>query len=575
MEKSLEFIRKNALGLIFLLAFILRWLFARVPFWEVDSTAFLATVRYLLGQDPGFQGIFYWPPLYPVLAALLAGAGLGIPAALSLIPILCGALLVFPLYRLGRFCFGEKGGLYAALLTAVYPQLVYFSGMKRTEGLYLLFFFWGVYHLQKCLFGEKKSPRSALLAGLFIGLAYLSRFEGLSLFLLGVLWLLVSAWRSRREWGNLLRFLLLFGLAVLPYQMFLAGNHSLLLPRSKLLYDTLESNWVSRGGAYPDLIFTFGLPGEKSYGEIKALAQARPQLQSGLNGTAYLRHLPRVAGGMLSVCWPVLLILVLLGWKELRSRRDLLFPLSLGLLVLPVSLGGFWDTNPRYYVFLAPLLILFSLPGLLEFAEKREKPYFMLVLCGLILSLLPGMPDPLYPSWFYYAPWPFAVLLLGLLGVLFLGGQKLNRKQLSTLALAGFILVGAQNLAVFYAGMSRYAQTTDFTAYLAAYSNARSLMGENPWNAYCPGLKWVKIPTDMEFGEFRRYLYGQKPGLILDARYRGRALTYPFYTNHLKQLLRRGEIKRQAAWVRGSGPGRVLVDLYRPSFPPGPLRQVK
>jgi len=564
--------QKYALGLFFGLALALRLAFARIPFLEVDSTAFLATARYWLGQGGVFQGAFYWPPLFPLMAALLAKTGLQLETALSLIPAFCGALLVFPLYLLGRDLFGEWGGKWAALFTAVYPQLVYFSGLRRTEGLYLLCFFWGVYYLYRSLYSGDK--RAAQLSGGWWALAYLSRFEGFSGFLLGGLWLLAGAvqGKSRESWLKLGGFILAFGVIALPYQVFLAKNHSFILPRSKLLYDTLESNYVAQGGAYPNLVFSFGLPGEKGFNELRYLADQLPQLSEKFTGRFYLKSLPEVGKGILAVCWPVLLVLGILGFKEWKGRRDVWYWLSLPLLALPVSLGGFWDTNPRYYLFLAPLLIIFALPGWLALLESRDKAYFLPVWCALALSLLPGLPSPLYPSWFYYKNWTFSLLILALLASGFYLAKKLKRRELLLLLRLGFLAVGLENLGVFYGEMSRYAQTTNFVKYVPAGSG--SLMGENSWNAYYAGRQWVKIPTAMEFGDFRAYVYRQKPGLMLDARYVERPLSYPFYTDHLKQLLRRKEIRLVKSCRIGSGRAVILVDFYTPAFPPGPLKQV-
>jgi len=122
---------------------------------------------------------------------------LGVPFALTgsltavkYLQCLVGALLVPAVGLVGRRAFGERAGLAAAFLAAVYPELVWFAAHFWAETLFTVLLWWGIERLVAS--DETQSPRAALAAGLAWGLAILTRETVLYFVPIAALWL---AWR--------------------------------------------------------------------------------------------------------------------------------------------------------------------------------------------------------------------------------------------------------------------------------------------------------------------------------------------------------------------------------------------
>jgi 4-amino-4-deoxy-L-arabinose transferase-like glycosyltransferase len=130
------------------------------------------------------------PPLYPLLLAgpsLLGWDSLAVHRVLS---CLMGSALVIGTGLLGRRLAGERAGLIAAGLAALYPLLVALDGSLRSESLYaplVAFMLLAGYRLV-----DRPSPARAVVLGALIGLAALARSEAV---LLGVLLLVACAVR--------------------------------------------------------------------------------------------------------------------------------------------------------------------------------------------------------------------------------------------------------------------------------------------------------------------------------------------------------------------------------------------
>jgi Dolichyl-phosphate-mannose-protein mannosyltransferase len=110
--------------------------------------------------------------------------------ALKYLQCLVGALLTPALGLLGRSSFGERAGLLAAFLAAVYPELVWFAAHFWAETLFTVLLWWAIERLVAS--DDLGSPRAALAAGLLWGAAILTRETVLYFVPLGALWL---AWR--------------------------------------------------------------------------------------------------------------------------------------------------------------------------------------------------------------------------------------------------------------------------------------------------------------------------------------------------------------------------------------------
>jgi len=143
----------------------------------------------LHGQGYQFFGIsgVHFSPLYPLLAGLIARLTAALagdsPQTLAsgsvVLYIICGTLLVLPIYGIARRTAGRGAGLCAALATALYPALTVSVPLwgTMTEPVYLLLIataWWALLVAQ-----QERRLRGFAAAGAALALAYLTRNEAI------------------------------------------------------------------------------------------------------------------------------------------------------------------------------------------------------------------------------------------------------------------------------------------------------------------------------------------------------------------------------------------------------------
>ena len=153
----------------------------------------------------------FHPPLYLYF--------LGVPFALTgslatvkALQCLVGALVVPALGLLGRRTFGERAGVAAAALAALYPELVWFASHFWAETLFTVLLWWAVERLAAS--DALGSTAAALGAGVLFGLAVLTRETVLYFVPFAALWL---AWRRAGGGRRALAFACATALVVLPW----------------------------------------------------------------------------------------------------------------------------------------------------------------------------------------------------------------------------------------------------------------------------------------------------------------------------------------------------------------------
>lgn len=198
------------------------------PFYLWLGQSLLSGAGY---QFFGISGI-HFSPLFPLLAGAIAKAIglLGVPAPQALaaasvtLYVVCGSLLVLPIYGIARRLAGRGAGLAAGLAAALYPALT--AGVllwgTMTEPLYLLLIASAWWALLIALESGRIVAYAA--AGLALGLAYLTRTEALVYVAAGagalpLIKLLIPdrARRLGRMAAGLVVLLLVFGAAISPY----------------------------------------------------------------------------------------------------------------------------------------------------------------------------------------------------------------------------------------------------------------------------------------------------------------------------------------------------------------------
>jgi 4-amino-4-deoxy-L-arabinose transferase-like glycosyltransferase len=134
---------------------------------------------------PANRGILFYPPLYPLF---LAGATwlTGSLAGAKAVQAVVGSLLVPVVGRLGRLLWSPRVGLVAAVIAALYPDLVWFSVHFWSEALFLVLLWWGFERLISS--DVNRSVFVAIQSGVALGLAVLTRDTVLYFVPLAALW---------------------------------------------------------------------------------------------------------------------------------------------------------------------------------------------------------------------------------------------------------------------------------------------------------------------------------------------------------------------------------------------------
>jgi len=184
------------LAVAFLAALILRELmYVRLFPDSVDYLTFAQNILNGIHHDGNITLARYRrPPLYPHLVALFS-LSTSSPAYLvevgRQISIFAGALLVLPIYVLGRSMLGRTAGITAVILVAITPEFLYYSGAVLAESLAILLVFTSMVILWVAC--SKKAGNFILLAlGFLLGLAFLSRHLVIGFLAIGLVWIIFS-----------------------------------------------------------------------------------------------------------------------------------------------------------------------------------------------------------------------------------------------------------------------------------------------------------------------------------------------------------------------------------------------
>jgi 4-amino-4-deoxy-L-arabinose transferase-like glycosyltransferase len=169
---------------LLLLALILRltWIAFEIPIVQGDECEYLRIAENLL-HEHRYAGLYeglelVYPPLFPILIALLSLATPDIEAAGTAVGLLSGLALVAATYALARQLYGSRAGVLAATLVAVHPTLIQLSGTIISQAVYLPLVVTGVLFAVRWV--EERDRFLGLLCGACFGLAYLTRPEALA-----------------------------------------------------------------------------------------------------------------------------------------------------------------------------------------------------------------------------------------------------------------------------------------------------------------------------------------------------------------------------------------------------------
>jgi hypothetical protein len=162
--------------------------------------------------SPFRSPILFYPPGYPYFVAAVYVLSGGLEAVRWVQGVL-GALLVPAVGRVGCSTFSPRVGLLAAAVTALYPDLIWYSTHFWSETLFVVLLWWGLERLLVAGLEQRLLP--AIGSGALLGLAALTRETALHFVPLAALWL---AWpRRRADWLRGAVFVLAALLTVAPW----------------------------------------------------------------------------------------------------------------------------------------------------------------------------------------------------------------------------------------------------------------------------------------------------------------------------------------------------------------------
>jgi hypothetical protein len=119
------------------------------------------------------------PPLYPFLLSFLGRLGARSVDAQRMLGVCAGTLTVVAVGLIARHVRGDRAGVVAALLCAVYPAFIAADGALMSESLFGALVAFSL--LQALVLLRRPTLRGAAILGLLVGLAALTRSEGLLL----------------------------------------------------------------------------------------------------------------------------------------------------------------------------------------------------------------------------------------------------------------------------------------------------------------------------------------------------------------------------------------------------------
>jgi 4-amino-4-deoxy-L-arabinose transferase-like glycosyltransferase len=156
--------------------------------------------------------LIFYPPVYPYFLALFYGVA-GTFEAARWAQAALGALLVPAVGQAGARAFSARAGLLAAAVTALYPELIWFSAHFWSETIFMVLLWWGIERLLAADAAEGLSR--AVAAGVLWGAAVLTRETVLYFVPLAAVWLATR--RRTRAGARAAAFLVAAVLVVAPW----------------------------------------------------------------------------------------------------------------------------------------------------------------------------------------------------------------------------------------------------------------------------------------------------------------------------------------------------------------------
>ncbi len=377
------------LAIVFRL-FLMRYRFA-VVFDEVNYLKLAAS-----GNLEGLSNVFhtYWSPFYPLVVALFSKLVPNFELAGRLVSIVCGSLIIMPVYLFTRKYISRYVAILSAVLIAFLPTFAFLSTRAQTEALYTLLGVTSVFIGWRVL--NEFSVKDVILIGILFGLAYLTKPEGIGFFIVfsGILVFLMIVNLVKKHFSMKL---VIIGLSVAVICLIVAFSYLNFLHKA-------TGKWTisAKGKANQQFeAVSTGLTG-KTFDVFRSLSkdnkhvlidqiyhigtflneevkESQPSVPLNYNIVTrkYAENFYKVvAFGMNHALTSPILILIVLGlfssvWDKKRLYRDLYllsYIVFFWFIVIPL-----FHINDRYFISVFPIAIIWASQGIIYLGSWFKK----------------------------------------------------------------------------------------------------------------------------------------------------------------------------------------------------------
>lgn len=365
-----------------------------------DEAAYVKAGQELLqGDIPGFASSPLTAAVYAVTNLIFSASPFWLVNSVAAGRLLAYALIWLSAYLLGNRLIPRTTPLVLLCLLLAAP---FYIKMLRfpSDPFFMAIAGFGLWQL--LTFHQEGELKSAVLGGVFITLAAATRNDGLVLFTVSLVWLIILVGIKKYRWTAVAGFIAPFILIVGGYVLFYGlhtGNYS--LGTAERTYDNFEAGQIAVYNGEEGLNAAvdakrearrlFGTPEENDYSVMKAILR---------NPQAYIERLKRVSLELPSQIikaysgkWVVLLTFwAIWGVATLIRKREWTL---VGLLFLWFTpfLSGFVITIFRTGHLLFPSLVVLSFAaiGLYDYVKRgSERKVFLAGIIAMFLLLMLG-----------------------------------------------------------------------------------------------------------------------------------------------------------------------------------------
>lgn len=345
---------------------------------EADAMGYFAIARSIFDNWGLGNTSTHFPPFYPFVIGVVCLFSGDIEIAGRVASSIMGALLVFPVYLIGRELYDKRAGFLSAVVVVFFQPFVDASLAPLSQTTYLTLLTTAVY-LGIVLI--KKPPLMLhLFLGLTLGATYLTRPEGIVVFVFFLVMISIALFfNSNTEVKEKFKrvFVLMIGFLILA------------LPYVNYLHKQTET-WTISGKAATTIIGVDAsarlLPDGKTVGESMrgkmGISNAFPSIQGFLD--AYWQNIKRFEKVLLEQLPVIYLLFALLGLFILLisifkaqndSKKIFQLLISLGgfVAVLPVFVFSNLAAAPSYILPVFPILIVLFSVGLIYMDDVLMK----------------------------------------------------------------------------------------------------------------------------------------------------------------------------------------------------------